>query len=345
LLALAVIRQIRFRRPSYLEDDLITQSLEHIYLNASQINALSSNELQTLTHALSQAENDSFYVMVEAIRQRRPAERDHLIHALDVLENRSSTEQLLFGFLLIEKAKDVRDTKALTDLAAEKIARAQELARMGMEALQGLSHQLEGLWAKDVYFESLINAGLCTETLAGRHELWLTRVQDYLGQLPSTSRTLCTVYSAKGLGSTNVGLDIARKIFDATEPGSPCSGILVFAHDLAFYNKRFIEKQQIDPTTYYAQKDVKAEILQSLKKWYAVKEKPYGYQRSLSNDRLVSVLLFLGYPTDAFKALVRSHCSPSVWCIKKMIPRKGLHQHVRKAMPQKEAKPQLNYLR
>lgn len=341
---------LRQRQRAAHKDKLITHRLETLYLSDDEQRALTSDEISALTDTLAAANADSFYVMVEQIRQRSPTARDHLIHALDVVEDRPPVAQLLFGFLLVEKAMEIMQAQSSTEAPGE-IARAQELARLGIDALQGLRSQLETLWARDVYYRSLIIADNCkheTYTLSDRathHAAWLTRLQGDLGRLPWTARTLCQAYSAQWHGNDALCLDIAQQIADAAEPGTACSGIIVFAHDLIFYHRRFIKGQSIDPTTYYTQPAVKHDILSALKKWYAIKEKRYDYQRSLANDRITNALLFLGYPHDALKALLRSHPADTIWCIKKTIHRTGLHQHILKAIADNDASARLNYLR
>lgn len=345
ILLLLFFRRMRLNRLPDLSDGLATQSLQVLYLSETEQQALHSSQVNILGESLAGATENSFYVMIETISQLPPPERDHLIHALDVLDERSSIQQLLFGFLLVEKSKEVRRVREPSETLAEQIARSQELARLSVDALQGLSQNLEHPWEKDLYFHSLIAAGTYSGDIAGRSELWLTRLGDELGQFPWTARTLCMAFSSQWHGSAELCLELARKIFESAEPGSPASGIIVYAYDLIFYQKRFVEDQAIDPPSYYSQPQIKDEILKSLKKWYAVKEKIYGFQRSTLNDRIISALLFLGYPKDALKALLRSHPTDAVWCIKKMIRRSGLYNHIQKTISDNEEAPQLNFLR
>lgn len=336
---------LRRHKSAAMTEGMTTHSLEALYLSDAEQQAIRSSQVTVLSETLSTAEENSFYVMIESISRLPSPERDHLIHALDVLDERNTMQQLLFGFLLVEKAKEVRHFKDPNETQAEQTARSQELARLAVDALQGLSQSLERLWEKDLYFHSLIAAGIYSGDVAGRQELWLTRLGERLGHLPWTARTLCLAYSSQWHGSSELCLEIARKIFEMAEPGSPASGIIVYAHDLIFYHKRFVQDQPIDPPSYYSQPQIRDEILKSLKKWYAVKEKTYGFQRSTLNDRITNVLLFLGYPQDALKALLRSHPADAVWCIKKMIKRTGLYNHIVKTISDNTEAPKLNYLR
>lgn len=283
--------------------------------------------------------------MINAISQLPPPERDHLIHALEALEKRQPMAQLLLGFLLVEKSKAVRQGCGPGETHTAQLSRSHELAQLSIETLRGLSQKLVHLWEKDLYFHSLISANTYTGALAGRSDSWLTQLGDQLGELPWAARTLCLAYSDRWHGSSQLCLSLARKIFDAAEPGSPASGIIVYAYDLIFYHKRFVEAQAIDPPSYFSQADIKDEILKSLKKWYAVKERIYGFQRSTVNDHIISTLLFLGYPKDTLKALLKSHPADAIWCIRKMIQRSGLHNHLLKAISDNEQAPQLHFLR